>query len=69
MKAGDKLEEYEEICSNCGGSGWVEKNYGCVSVYTQWHICLNCAGTGKIDWIDKIKNKMVQLIQDYEHEN
>lgn len=44
----EKLEEYEEECKECKGSG--------KSKPTVWfNICEKCGGKGKIDWIDKVK--------------
>ena len=43
------LKEYEELCPKCNG-------WGDIKVYCNCHkLCNICNGTGRIDWIDKIK--------------
>jgi len=49
-----KLEEYEEICPECGGTCFRQKPFDIVDLHNMW--CLRCNGTGKIDFIDRIKN-------------
>ena len=44
-----KLEEYEENCPDCEGSGWLNKLHGIE--------CEKCLGTGKLDWLEKIRGK------------
>jgi len=39
------LEEGEEICSKCNGTGKYNKD-----------VCLKCFGAGKLNWIDNITN-------------
>jgi len=56
----DKLEEYEEICSKCDGTGEID------SIITDddppihfgiSNICSKCDGTGKLDWLENIFGK------------
>ena len=50
FKKNISMESYEEICDVCKGHRWY---------YNQWlqrRVCENCKSSGKIDWIDKIKN-------------
>ena len=46
-----KIKEYEEKCTECSGRGWFwtedDERYS----------CNNCGGTGKLDWLEKIKGK------------
>jgi DnaJ-class molecular chaperone len=58
------LEEGQEFCRKCGGSGLVRR-----SKYEGKHrpkrknrmlICDNCLGEGKIDWVEKAVGKMVK---------
>ena len=46
-----EMEEYEEICDKCKGRGFVRgPNPNPIT-----EKCKKCKGTGKITWIDKIK--------------
>ena len=52
------LEEFESICDNCEGKGgfrFPEPN-GCSSEHYDYiEVCKICGGTGKIDWITKLR--------------
>ena len=51
-----KLEEWEKICPDCKGKGFItEKNYeiGATTKYT----CPRCCGDGKFDWLENIFGK------------
>ena len=49
-----KLEEYEELCPECNGSGSPEE---IIEDQMMYRTCCYCGGTGKTDWLQKINKK------------
>ena len=47
-----KLEIYEVKCPSCNGG---KRQTPKISGIATWWICSFCSGSGKIDWIDKLK--------------
>jgi DnaJ-class molecular chaperone len=59
------LEEGQEFCRKCGGSGLVRKNRYDKRPFppvpkNHMLVCDNCLGEGKIDWVEKATGKMVK---------
>ena len=52
-----ELKEYEEICPECCGKG--EK----INPMMIWR-CEKCGGTGKIDWLEKMFGKKLNVLQE-----
>ena len=50
----------EEVCSNCKGLGYISFSDGMKA------FCLDCKGTGKIDWIEKATGKEFRKQSDTE---
>jgi hypothetical protein len=51
-----KLEEGEEKCSYCNGSGYDETDDNNFYI-----LCLQCGGKGKVDWVTKAMPKVTHV--------
>ncbi len=54
-----KLNEGEEFCKRCDGSGMVKsaKSYPGLIKKHGLLLCIDCMGDGKIDWVEKATGK------------